>query len=88
LASCCHASNPMTDRITKSLDKMSVKERKRLEAVMKLIELGRLDGMDIKKLKGQKDIYRVRKGDMRIIFVKTDFETYILAVERRTDTTY
>jgi len=52
----------MTDRITKSLDKMSVKERKRLEAVMKLIELGRLDGMDIKKLKGQKDIYRVRKG--------------------------
>jgi mRNA-degrading endonuclease RelE of RelBE toxin-antitoxin system len=78
----------MTDRITKSLDKMSVKERKRLEAVMKLIELGRLDGTDIKKLKGQKDIYRVRKGDMRIIFVKTDFETYILAVERRTDTTY
>ena len=55
---------------------------------MKLIELGRLDGTDIKKLKGQKDIYRVRKGDMRIIFVKTDFETYILAVERRTDTTY
>jgi len=78
----------MTDRITKSLDKMSAKERKRLEAVIRLIELGRLDGMDIKKLKGQKDIYRVRKGDMRIIFVKTDFETYILAVERRTDTTY
>jgi mRNA-degrading endonuclease RelE of RelBE toxin-antitoxin system len=78
----------MTDRITKVLSKMAAKERKKIEAVMDLVERGRLDGMDIKKLQGREDIYRVRKGDIRIIFLKTDFETHILAVERRTDTTY
>ena len=78
----------MTDRITKVLDKMPERERKKLEAIMELVELGQLDGMDVKKLKGRKDIYRIRKGEMRILFIKNNFETYILAVERRTDTTY
>lgn len=78
----------MTDRITKALNKLSDKEQSRLKIVLNLIRLGRFDGMDVKKLKGRDDVYRVRKGDMRIIYIKTDFETHILAVERRTDTTY
>jgi len=78
----------MTDRITKALDRLSDKERKKIKATLRLIELGRLDGMDIKKLKAREDVYRVRKGDIRIIFLKADFETYILAIERRSGTTY
>jgi mRNA-degrading endonuclease RelE of RelBE toxin-antitoxin system len=78
----------MTDRIDKNLNKLSDKERTKLIEIIKLINSGNLEGLDLKKLKGRKDIYRVRKGDMRVIFLKNDSKTYILAVERRTDTTY
>jgi len=78
----------MTDQIEKVLNKLSEKEKAKLKQIIDLIRLGRLDGLDLKKLKGRKDVYRVRKGDMRVIFIKKDFDTYILAVERRTDTTY
>jgi mRNA-degrading endonuclease RelE of RelBE toxin-antitoxin system len=78
----------MTDRLTKFLDKLTAKEKKRIASVLSLIERGRFDGMDVKKLQGHENIYRVRKGDIRIIIFKADFETYILAIERRSDTTY
>jgi mRNA-degrading endonuclease RelE of RelBE toxin-antitoxin system len=80
--------NDMTDRIDKNLNKLSDKERMKLTEIIKLINSGNLEGLDLKKLKGRKDIYRVRKGGMRVIFLKNDSKTYILAVERRTDTTY
>jgi mRNA-degrading endonuclease RelE of RelBE toxin-antitoxin system len=78
----------MTDRIDKALNRLSEKEKIKLKEIINLIRLGELDGLDLKKLKGRKDVYRIRKGDMRIIFIKKDFDTYILSVERRTDTTY
>jgi mRNA-degrading endonuclease RelE of RelBE toxin-antitoxin system len=78
----------MTDRITKALNKLTDKERNKLKETLNLISLGRLDGMDIKKLKGRDDVYRIRKGEMRIIFIKTDREINILSLERRTDNTY
>ena len=77
----------MTDRIEKALNKLSGKEQAKLKEIINLIRLGKLDGSDLKKLKGRKDVYRIRKGDMRVIFIKKDFDTYILAVERRSDTT-
>jgi mRNA-degrading endonuclease RelE of RelBE toxin-antitoxin system len=78
----------MTDRIDKALNQLSDKENNKLKEIIGLIRLGRLDGMDLKKLKGRKDVYRIRKGNMRIIFIKKDLDTFILSVERRTDTTY
>lgn len=48
-----------------------------------------LIGLDVKKLQGRNDIYRVRKGMFRIIFRKIpNVENAIIAVERRSDTTY
>jgi len=46
------------------------------------------DNLDIKKLKGEGGILRVRKGDIRIIFQKTKNKIFVLSVERRSDTTY
>lgn len=48
-----------------------------------------LNGLDLAKLKGTDNIYRVRKGDVRVMFRKTtDGSVMILAIERRSDTTH
>ncbi len=73
----------------KNLEKFPKHSRNDLLTFMKRIQLNELGGMDVKKLQGEKDAYRVRKGDFRIIFFKKNVgENIIIAVERRGDTTY
>lgn len=78
----------MGDRIEKVLAKLSLKERRKLIELITCIVSGRFSGMDMKKLKGHANAYRVRKGDFRIIFTLTsNSNVRIIALERRTDTT-
>lgn len=56
--------------------------------VTSMIIKGSLGGLDVKKLKGRKDVYRVRVGTVRIIFYMKDEETKIIEIEFRSDTTY
>ncbi|MDO8618170.1 MAG: hypothetical protein Q7N87_04795 [Candidatus Uhrbacteria bacterium] len=59
-----------------------------LEAIQRIMA-DHLIGLDVKKLQGRNDLYRVRKGLFRIIFRKIlNGENAIIAVERRSDTTY
>jgi mRNA-degrading endonuclease RelE of RelBE toxin-antitoxin system len=45
--------------------------------------------MDIKKLRGYDDIFRVRKGSLRVMYRKdTKREIFVLAIERRGEDTY
>lgn len=44
--------------------------------------------LDIKKLKGHQNIFRVRKGKIRIIFTKDKKEILIFSIERRREDTY
>lgn len=76
------------DQIEKALRKLSAKERKSLEQLFKLVRAGQLDGLDVRKLVGQPNVYRVRKGDLRIIFSRTGRSIRLIALERRTTTTY
>lgn len=77
------------DRISKQLGKLSEKERKKLKAILYLLNQGKFSGLDIKKLKDRQDLFRVRKGDIRIIFrVLKNRQIFILAVERRSEDTY
>jgi mRNA-degrading endonuclease RelE of RelBE toxin-antitoxin system len=79
----------MTDRIEKSLRKLSDSERRKLEGVLERIRTGKMESLDVKKLKARDDIYRARKGDLRVIFRRDDDgQIFILAVERKSDTTY
>lgn len=75
------------DKISKALKKLSVQERKELKVILGKIKSGELNGFDIKKLKGKDNIFRVRKGSIRIIFLK-DKDISILAIERKNDNTY
>ena len=52
----------MTDRIEKSLRKLSEKERSAIKEILLMIRNNKLTGLDIKKLKGRDDIFRIRKG--------------------------
>ena len=76
------------DKLAKALAKMSDYDRRKIKELVKKISDNDLNGLDLKKLAGRNDIYRVRQGDWRIIFRLNKSETMILAVERKTDTTY
>lgn len=76
------------DKIEKALQKLRPKEKEIFKQLLADIRRGSTALYDIKKLKGRDDIFRIRKGDMRIIFRKTKTSIKILALERRNDTTY
>lgn len=76
------------DKVEKALKKLSAKERASVRALLILIASRELDGLDVRKLKGRKDVYRVRKGDIRIIFLRAKSGTRILTLERRSSNTY
>lgn len=75
--------------MTKNLRKFSKRERDQILQIMKRILLDDLENMDLKKLKDREDAFRVRKGDIRIIFRKIDLGVnVIIAIERRSESTY
>lgn len=74
--------------LEKLLRKFSQKERAELEQIIEKIIRRDLNGLDCKKLKGFQDLFRVRKGSMRIIFRLIDQEARILNIERRREDTY
>lgn len=78
----------MSDKIQKFLRKLSDKQRQEVEQLIKRIVVGEVAGLDMKKLRGGRDVYRIRKGDVRIIYQMSYGEARILAIERRSDTTY
>ena len=77
------------DKIIKALKKLSAKERELMKSLLLKIKNNSLAGLDLKKLKNCDNIFRVRKGKLRVIFKKQDNGRYfILTVERRSDKTY
>lgn len=78
----------MVDRIQKALRKISDAQRKEIESIIACILNHDIAHLDVKKLQGNDNVYRVRRGSLRIIFLKISNDIRILAVERRTGTTY
>ncbi len=77
------------DKIQKALESLSEKEKLQVKIILLKIKSGTFSGFDLKKLKNREDIYRIRKGKLRIIFQKHADNRYsILAIERRSDNTY
>lgn len=76
------------DKIKKSLTRLKLGERRILKRILVKINSGDLGDLDLKKLKGRKDVFRIRKGKIRVIFYKKDNSIKILSVERRSDKTY
>ena len=79
----------MTDKIRKFLKKISKKERKAISSIVSKIISRDFSGLDIKKMKGHKNLYRVRKGNIRIVFVDNNSDDpYVIFIGRRGDSDY
>jgi mRNA interferase RelE/StbE len=76
------------DAIGKALKKFSEQERKWVKNIFTALKTNNMQGLDIKKLKGYEDVFRVRKGDIRVIYRKTSGGIVILEVGRRKERTY
>jgi mRNA-degrading endonuclease RelE of RelBE toxin-antitoxin system len=76
------------DSIEKALRKLTKQDRDALKVLLLRVQAGDFEGLDVKKLKSKKDIFRVRKGKYRVIFRKQGDLIMVLALERRSDTTY
>ncbi len=76
------------DKLGKLLKRLSPKEREHLEEILVVLLSGKVSSLDIKKLKGVEDVYRVRGGTLRVIFQKNDDTLQILEVSRRNENTY
>ena len=77
------------DKITKLLQKLSDKERQKVKTVLTKLLAGETSSLDIKELKDRSDIFRVRIGDLRIIY-RTDSKEKIvvLTIARRNEEIY
>jgi mRNA-degrading endonuclease RelE of RelBE toxin-antitoxin system len=77
------------DKVVKALQNLSFKEKEIIKSILLKIKNGSFFGFDLKKLKNCDNIFRIRKGKLRIIFKKQDDGRYfILTIERRSDKTY
>jgi mRNA-degrading endonuclease RelE of RelBE toxin-antitoxin system len=76
------------DKITKALNKLSAKERVILGEILNKLKRGDFNNFDLKKLKNHDDIFRIRKGNIRIIYQLIDGRAKFLTIERRSNNTY
>jgi len=76
------------DKIKKTLQKLSVKERGVIKSILLKLRENNFQGSDLVKLKGNLNIFRVRQGKLRIIFFKKEKEIRILAIERSSEKSY
>ena len=77
------------DRISKFLNKLSQKEMTIVKDVLEKIKKAETANLDMKKLKGADNFFRIRKGDIRIIYrINEKEEIILLNIERKNDNTY
>jgi len=76
------------DKVTKFIKRLTSKERLAAEEIIEKVRKGYLRELDVKKLKGQSGLFRVRHGAIRVIFQKTDDSVVIISIDRRCKDTY
>lgn len=77
------------DKIEKVLQKLTPEERKIVKDILAKLKRRQFKNLNLKKLKGRNDVFRVRKGKIRIIYrADSVSQIFILSIERRSDTTY
>ena len=75
-------------KIDKFLAKLDAERREKIFAVLLQIQSGNFKNLDIKKLKGEISLYRVRVGRCRIKFETTQSGINIIDIDFKNDNTY
>lgn len=77
------------DKIEKALRKLSAKEKEIVKDILDKLKKNNFLGFNIQKLRGHEDIFRIKKGSIRIIYRKIAAGgIFILTIERRSEKTY
>jgi len=77
------------DKIEKALRGLGAKKKEIVKDILYKLREDNILGLDVQKLKGHQDIFRARKGNIRIIYRKIELKNiFILAIERRSEKTY
>ncbi len=76
------------DKNQKFLKRLSTKEFSSVEKALHKINVGDTKNLDIKKLTGYQDVYRVRIKTIRIIFLINENRIDVLEISRRNEKTY
>lgn len=78
----------MSDKIKKILAKLTVKEQEIVKLLILRVKLGDTDGLNISHLKGHTDLFRVKKGRIRIVYRMKSSKIIIVRIDRRNEKTY
>lgn len=77
------------DKIEKALKKLTEKERQIVKEILTRLIDNNIIGINLEKMKGEKDIFRIRKSRIRIIYrVNINNQIFILKIDRRNEKTY
>jgi len=76
------------DKISKAIKKINPKDAPKIADTIEFLVKGKLDDLNIKKLKGHKDIFRVRVGNYRIIYKQKIDKITLLHIGHRDENTY
>ncbi len=76
------------NRIEKFLATLNADRLQQVAPLIARIEANDVSGLDVKKLKGRGDQYRIRAGSIRIIYVSTNKVNCILDIDWRKSNTY
>lgn len=76
------------DKIEKLLKRLSAIQRQKMKVAVFLIVNDQLGGLDVKKVSGFASIYRVRCGNYRLIFKKTEDGNSMIDIRKRNENTY
>ena len=78
----------MADKIKKLLAKLSQQERNLVKLLILRIIMDDTLGLDIKKLKGPNNLFRVRKNRIRIVYSKENDKVLIIKIDFQNEKTY
>jgi mRNA-degrading endonuclease RelE of RelBE toxin-antitoxin system len=73
------------DKINKFLSKLTKSERLIIQNILRDLLVLKLENYDVKQLKGHKGVFRLRKGNIRIVFIKENETGIILDIDYRKD---
>lgn len=75
--------------LRKAVAKLTAKDKNLVTETVEKITKRSFEGLNVEKLKGTANAFRVRKGDFRILYyLKNNNEPMIIAIERRSEDTY
>lgn len=76
------------DKLQKALAKLPARHKRAFEFIMLRLWSRDFVGLKIARLKGHKDIYRVKHGDLRVVFKMNSNQLLVMQAGLRSEKTY